>query len=126
MHSDLAIHISFGAFLGATLTVGVAFSLGLLQRSQSIAVDGARESPTRDIAKGGAAAPAPHKVPMSPQRAPSSWTGCLVVGVAGGTGSGKTTLALAIREALGAETITYLSHDNYYKVIDQTCRTRSS
>jgi uridine kinase len=38
----------------------------------------------------------------------------LIVGVAGGTGSGKTTLAKAIRKQLQTE-ISYLSHDNYYK-----------
>lgn len=38
----------------------------------------------------------------------------LVVGVAGGTGSGKTTLAQAIRDSLQCD-IAYISHDNYYK-----------
>jgi uridine kinase len=40
----------------------------------------------------------------------------LVVGVAGGTGSGKTTLAKAIRESLHLDCVSYISHDNYYKV----------
>ena len=39
----------------------------------------------------------------------------LVVGVAGGTGSGKTTLARAIRESLTGVKISYLSHDSYYR-----------
>jgi hypothetical protein len=39
----------------------------------------------------------------------------LVVGVAGGTGSGKTTLARAIRESLTGVQISYLSHDSYYR-----------
>jgi ABC-type multidrug transport system fused ATPase/permease subunit len=44
-------------------------------------------------------------------------SGCaLVVGVAGGTGSGKTTLAKAIRESLHFDSVSYISHDNYYKV----------
>ena len=38
----------------------------------------------------------------------------LILGVAGGTGSGKTTLARAIRKQLQTD-IAYLSHDNYYK-----------
>jgi len=38
----------------------------------------------------------------------------LVVGVAGGTGSGKTTLAQAIRDSIDCE-ISFISHDNYYK-----------
>lgn len=39
----------------------------------------------------------------------------LVVGIAGGTGSGKTTLAEAIVSKLGAEEVLHLSHDSYYK-----------
>lgn len=39
----------------------------------------------------------------------------IVIGVAGGSGSGKTTLASAIVDALGAEHITHISHDSYYK-----------
>ena len=38
----------------------------------------------------------------------------IVIGVAGGTGSGKTTLVKALMERFG-ENITVLSHDNYYK-----------
>ena len=38
----------------------------------------------------------------------------MVIGVAGGTGSGKTTLVQALVERFGSE-ITVLSHDNYYK-----------
>lgn len=39
----------------------------------------------------------------------------LVIAIAGGTGSGKTTVANAILERVGAEHITYLPHDAYYK-----------
>ena len=38
----------------------------------------------------------------------------LVIGIAGGTGSGKTTLMKNIVEAFG-EDVTVLSHDNYYR-----------
>ena len=38
----------------------------------------------------------------------------LVVGIAGGTGSGKTTLMKRIVERFG-DAVTVLSHDNYYK-----------
>lgn len=37
------------------------------------------------------------------------------VGVAGGTGSGKTTVAQAIVTRLGADRIAYLEHDRYYR-----------
>src|SRR6478752_7339619 len=37
-----------------------------------------------------------------------------VVGVAGGTGSGKTTIARRIADALPAEMVTILEHDVYY------------
>ncbi len=38
-----------------------------------------------------------------------------VIGVAGGSGSGKTTIAAAIVEAIGAERVTLLQHDAYYR-----------
>uniref|UniRef100_K3WYZ5 Uridine kinase n=1 Tax=Globisporangium ultimum (strain ATCC 200006 / CBS 805.95 / DAOM BR144) TaxID=431595 RepID=K3WYZ5_GLOUD len=39
----------------------------------------------------------------------------LVVGVCGGSGSGKTTLSKAIISDFGADRVSYLSHDYYYK-----------
>lgn len=39
----------------------------------------------------------------------------LVIGIAGGTGSGKTTVANVIVERVGSEHIAYLPHDAYYK-----------
>jgi uridine kinase len=39
----------------------------------------------------------------------------IVIGVAGGTGSGKTTVASRILERVGAEHITYIAHDAYYR-----------
>jgi uridine kinase len=41
----------------------------------------------------------------------------LVIGIAGGTGSGKTTVANVILERVGAKHIAYLPHDAYYKDI---------
>lgn len=38
-----------------------------------------------------------------------------IIGVAGGTGSGKTTLALKLREAFDPKDVIILSHDYYYK-----------
>lgn len=38
-----------------------------------------------------------------------------VIGVAGGTGSGKTTITAAIQASLGAERVTLISHDSYYR-----------
>ena len=37
-----------------------------------------------------------------------------ILGVAGGTGSGKTTVSRRIHEALGGSHIAYLQHDSYY------------
>ena len=37
-----------------------------------------------------------------------------VIGVAGGTGSGKTTVVKRIMEALGDTDVTVLAHDRYY------------
>jgi uridine kinase len=39
----------------------------------------------------------------------------IVVGVAGGTGSGKTTVSQAILNRVGRDRIAYLQHDSYYR-----------
>jgi len=39
----------------------------------------------------------------------------LVIGISGGTGSGKTTIANAILERVGIDNISFLPHDAYYK-----------
>jgi uridine kinase len=39
----------------------------------------------------------------------------LVIGIAGGSGSGKTTVANVVMQRVGAENIAYLPHDAYYK-----------
>lgn len=38
----------------------------------------------------------------------------LVIGVAGGTGSGKTTISRQIRHLIGEDLVAYLQHDSYY------------
>lgn len=42
----------------------------------------------------------------------------VTIGVAGGTGSGKTTISNAILSRVGAQNIAYLPHDIYYKDIN--------
>ena len=42
-------------------------------------------------------------------------TSPLILGVAGGTGSGKTTVAQKIHERVGAARIAYVPHDAYYR-----------
>jgi uridine kinase len=39
----------------------------------------------------------------------------IIIGVAGGTGSGKTTVAMEILEQVGAEHVAYIPHDAYYR-----------
>ncbi|MDY7039626.1 MAG: uridine kinase [Chloroflexota bacterium] len=39
----------------------------------------------------------------------------IVIGVCGGTGSGKTTVAQVILERVGTERIAYIQHDSYYR-----------
>lgn len=39
----------------------------------------------------------------------------LAIGIAGGTGSGKTTVAMAILERAGKENVAFIQHDAYYK-----------
>jgi uridine kinase len=42
-------------------------------------------------------------------------TGSVVIGVAGGSGSGKTTVVRRIVESLGHDQVTVLEHDRYYR-----------
>ncbi|AEI41651.1 uridine kinase [Paenibacillus mucilaginosus] len=39
----------------------------------------------------------------------------LIIGIAGGTGSGKTTVARSVIDRLGSKKVTFISQDNYYK-----------
>ena len=39
----------------------------------------------------------------------------VVIGIAGGTGSGKTTVAKAIHDRVGKDRIEWISHDSYYR-----------
>lgn len=39
----------------------------------------------------------------------------VTIAVAGGTGSGKTTVSIALLDRIGRENVAYLAHDNYYK-----------
>ena len=39
----------------------------------------------------------------------------VVLGIAGGTGSGKTTVARALVDRIGPNQVAYLEHDNYYR-----------
>jgi uridine kinase len=58
---------------------------------------------------------------MEPVPAPRiDWptAGPLVIGLAGGSGSGKTTIAESIVEAIGPEHVVLIQHDAYYR--DQT------
>lgn len=42
----------------------------------------------------------------------------VIIGIAGGTGSGKTTVARAIYDRVGADRIEWISHDSYYRNFD--------
>jgi len=46
----------------------------------------------------------------------------VIIGIAGGTGSGKTTVANVILERAGAANIAFLPHDAYYKDLAQLPR----
>lgn len=43
----------------------------------------------------------------------------ILIGIAGGTGSGKTTLANRLVESFGGDEVSILRHDNYYKRHDE-------
>jgi uridine kinase len=42
----------------------------------------------------------------------------VIIGIAGGTGSGKTTVARAIHDRVGKDRIEWVSHDSYYRNFD--------
>jgi uridine kinase len=42
----------------------------------------------------------------------------VIIGIAGGTGSGKTTVARAIYDRVGRDRIEWVSHDSYYRNFD--------
>jgi uridine kinase len=42
----------------------------------------------------------------------------VIIGIAGGTGSGKTTVARAIYDRVGKDRIEWISHDSYYRSFD--------
>ncbi len=48
----------------------------------------------------------------------------VIIGIAGGTGSGKTTVARAIYDRVGKDRIEWISHDSYYAT--STASRRSS
>ncbi|VAW07072.1 Uridine kinase [C1], partial [hydrothermal vent metagenome] len=39
----------------------------------------------------------------------------LIIGFAGGSGSGKTTIANAVVAAVGTDSVTLIQHDSYYR-----------
>src|SRR6476469_6522289 len=39
----------------------------------------------------------------------------VIIGIAGGTGSGKTTVARAIYDRVGKDRIEWIAHDSYYR-----------
>ena len=43
----------------------------------------------------------------------------IVIGIAGGTGSGKTTLTRRLREHFGQQEVSVINHDSYYKRHDE-------
>ena len=43
----------------------------------------------------------------------------ILIGIAGGTGSGKTTLADKLVDSFGRDEVSILRHDNYYKRHDE-------
>lgn len=46
----------------------------------------------------------------------------VIIGIAGGTGSGKTTVARAIYDRVGKDRIEWIPHDSYYRSFDALTR----
>ncbi len=54
-----------------------------------------------------------------PQNDPSMPPRSVLIGVAGGTGAGKTTLCRAIRARLGSGAALIIAHDSYYRALPE-------
>ena len=55
------------------------------------------------------------KAAKSPEISASASAPPIIIGVAGGSGSGKTTVVRRIVESIGDEQVTVLEHDRYYR-----------
>ena len=55
------------------------------------------------------------KHPSPPVHTAAARRAALVIGIAGGSGSGKTTVAQEILQRVGPDRIAFLQHDSYYK-----------
>ena len=55
------------------------------------------------------------KTAKSPEISAGASSPPIVIGVAGGSGSGKTTVVRRIVESIGDEQVTVLEHDRYYR-----------
>ena len=49
----------------------------------------------------------------------------IIIGIAGGTGSGKTTLTERLRDHFGIDEVSVINHDSYYNAMTN-CPTRSA
>jgi len=49
----------------------------------------------------------------------------IIIGVAGGTASGKTTVSDAILERVGRDRMAYIEHDSYYRDLSHTYPSRN-
>jgi len=54
-----------------------------------------------------------------PERSSVGAGGPLVIGIAGGSGSGKTSIASAVVERVGPENVSEIAHDSYYRDLSE-------
>lgn len=54
---------------------------------------------------------------MAPPPPPPTWPkeDTLIIGIAGGSGSGKTTIAMSIVDSIGPDDVALIQHDAYYR-----------
>ena len=56
-----------------------------------------------------------HLVGNIPSVSSARQSNIMMVAIAGGSGSGKTSLADAVYKAVGEKNVTFISHDSYYR-----------
>eukprot|EP01044_Picomonas_judraskeda_P027251 COSAG03_NODE_8585_length_791_cov_0.786127_1_plen_150_part_10 len=118
--------LAVGAALGGIVSQLCCAPVATARRAEAVPAADASDGLPVDIpSPTPQASPAPGR-PLrisSTQEGESNGTEVLVIGVCGGSGSGKSTVAEKLVSGIGDHQLAYLSHDWYYR--DQSHITRS-